>query len=229
MNTKEYVFSWHLSLRADRPVEGCPMRPHAYMYGKKLDERDLEKAMQPHTKIMKEPPPNHEFSYRWFRGPVFDPCAPDERRIRLTIGPNTPWEEPIVPCNVCPHKAVCTNPPFVIRPALSVRGKRSIRYPRNKSICAVSHPRDPERDPLAVTMICLTKRLVCDLVDHGVRHPTIVRIRTTTATAPARRHHLMEEEEDRLHHVDIWGDTTATTAISTTSTIRRNTMPVTIG
>ena len=44
MNTKEYVYSWHLSLRADRPVEGCPMRPHAYMYGKKLDERDMEKA-----------------------------------------------------------------------------------------------------------------------------------------------------------------------------------------
>lgn len=49
MNTKEYLYSWHLSLRADRPVEGCGMRPHAYMYGKKLDERE-DKMLPPHSK-----------------------------------------------------------------------------------------------------------------------------------------------------------------------------------
>ena len=89
MNTKEYVYSWHLSLRADRPVEGCPMRPHAYMYGKKLDERDMEKAIgQQHTKIVKEPPPDHEFSYRWFRGPLFDPCAFDNCPRRTSYSPH---------------------------------------------------------------------------------------------------------------------------------------------
>jgi len=75
MNTKEYSYSWHLSLRVDRPVEGCTMRPHSYMYGKKLDDRESDKPLPPHSKKMREPPPNHEFSYRWFRGPTHDPCA----------------------------------------------------------------------------------------------------------------------------------------------------------
>lgn len=51
------------------------MRPHAYMYGKKLDDRESDKPLPPHSKKMREPPPNHEFSYRWFRGPTHDPCA----------------------------------------------------------------------------------------------------------------------------------------------------------
>ena len=32
-----YKYLWHLSLWADCPAEGYPIRPHAYMYGKKLD------------------------------------------------------------------------------------------------------------------------------------------------------------------------------------------------
>ena len=107
MNTKEYVFSWHLSLRADRPVEGCPMRPHAYMYGKKLDERDMEKAMQPHTKIMKEPPPNHEFSYRWFRGPVFDPCAFQNCPRRTSYSPHD-WSKHALGGTDCALQCVST-------------------------------------------------------------------------------------------------------------------------
>mmetsp|Transcript_10299 Transcript_10299/g.28413 ORF Transcript_10299/g.28413 Transcript_10299/m.28413 type:complete len:675 (+) Transcript_10299:294-2318(+) len=89
MNTKDYVYSWHLSLRVDRPVEGCAMRPHAYMYGKKLDEREYEsKSNQPHTKVMKEPPPSHEFSYRWFRGPLHEVCAFQECPRRLSFSPH---------------------------------------------------------------------------------------------------------------------------------------------
>jgi hypothetical protein len=45
LNSKDSNYTWHLSLRVDRPVEGCTMRPHAYMYGKKLDERDFEKPL----------------------------------------------------------------------------------------------------------------------------------------------------------------------------------------
>mmetsp|Transcript_6918 Transcript_6918/g.9922 ORF Transcript_6918/g.9922 Transcript_6918/m.9922 type:complete len:325 (+) Transcript_6918:433-1407(+) len=73
--SKETLYSWHLSLRVDRPVEGCTMRPHAYMYGKKLDDRDLDKPLPPHSKRCREPPPGHEFVYRWFRGPPVEPCA----------------------------------------------------------------------------------------------------------------------------------------------------------
>jgi len=64
------------------------MRPHAYMYGKKLDERDLEKPSPPHSKKMREPPPHHEFSYRWFRGPTHEPCAFDGCPRRTSFSPH---------------------------------------------------------------------------------------------------------------------------------------------
>jgi len=88
MNKKDYVYSWHLSLRVDRPIEGCPMHPHSYMYGKKLDERDFDKAMPPHSKKMKDPPPPHEFSYRWFRGPYHEACAYDGCPRRTSFSPH---------------------------------------------------------------------------------------------------------------------------------------------
>ena len=64
------------------------MRPHAYMYGKKLDEsRDtLENSHQ--SKKMKEPPPQHEFHYRWFRGPRHDPCANESCARRTSFSPH---------------------------------------------------------------------------------------------------------------------------------------------
>ncbi len=89
MNTKEFIYTWHLSLRVDRPVEGCTLRPHAYMYGKKLDERDVDKPLQPHSKKMREPPPaNLEFSYRWFRGPLVEPCAFEQCPRRNSFSPH---------------------------------------------------------------------------------------------------------------------------------------------
>jgi len=86
--TKDSFYSWHLSLRVDRPVEGCTMRPHAYMYGKKLDDRDLEKALPPFSKRCTEPPPTHEFSYRWFRGPSVEPCAYEKCPRRTSFSPH---------------------------------------------------------------------------------------------------------------------------------------------
>ena len=64
------------------------MRPHAYMYGKKLDEREASKPLQPHSKKMREPPPNHEFSYRWFRGPPLEPCAFEGCPRRTSFSPH---------------------------------------------------------------------------------------------------------------------------------------------
>ena len=108
MNTKEYVYSWHLSLRVDRPVEGCAMRPHAYMYGKKLDERDYhEKTMQPHTKVMKEPPPSHEFSYRWFRGPLHEACAYTGCPRRTSFSPHD-WSKHALGGTDCALQCVST-------------------------------------------------------------------------------------------------------------------------
>lgn len=64
------------------------MRPHSYMYGKKLDDREADKPLPPHSKKMKEPPPNHEFSYRWFRGPTHDPCAYEGCPRRRSFSPH---------------------------------------------------------------------------------------------------------------------------------------------
>lgn len=64
------------------------MRPHAYMYGKKLDDRDMEKALPPHSKQMREPPPSHEFSYRWFRGPLHEACAYQQCPRRTSFSPH---------------------------------------------------------------------------------------------------------------------------------------------
>lgn len=64
------------------------MRPHAYMYGKKLDDRDMEKPLPPHSKKCREPPPAHEFSYRWFRGPPVEPCAYEGCPRRTSFSPH---------------------------------------------------------------------------------------------------------------------------------------------
>mmetsp|Transcript_27964 Transcript_27964/g.46262 ORF Transcript_27964/g.46262 Transcript_27964/m.46262 type:complete len:638 (-) Transcript_27964:244-2157(-) len=107
MNTKEYFYSWHLSLRVDRPVEGCTMRPHCYMYGKKLDEREADKPLPPHSKKMREPPPNHEFSYRWFRGPLNEPCAYEGCTRRTSFSPHD-WSRHALGGSGCSLQCVST-------------------------------------------------------------------------------------------------------------------------
>jgi len=102
------MYSWHLSLRVDRPVEGCAIRPHSYMYGKKLDEREYhEKASQPHTKVMKEPPPSHEFSYRWFRGPLHEACAYEACPRRSSFSPHD-WSKHALGGTDCTLQCVST-------------------------------------------------------------------------------------------------------------------------
>lgn len=101
---KDIYYTWHLSLRVDRPVEGCALQSHAYMYGKKIDDRygDIDiktKVATAHSKICKEPPPQHEFSYRWFRGPEVEFCAYKLRSVRpCSIRPirNLAEEESVV-------------------------------------------------------------------------------------------------------------------------------------
>lgn len=107
---KEFTYSWHLSLRVDRPLEGCTIRPHAYMYGKKLDERDLDKlngVMPPHSKKSKDPPPNHEFSYRWYRGPMHEPCANEKCPRRTSFSPHE-WSKHALGGTDCSLQCVST-------------------------------------------------------------------------------------------------------------------------
>lgn len=65
--------SWHLSLRADRPVEGCDVTALAYLYQKALKKRNgvpIEAERPP-------PPPKSEYELRvrWFRGSERPVCA----------------------------------------------------------------------------------------------------------------------------------------------------------
>jgi CCR4-NOT transcription complex subunit 6 len=117
MNTKDFMYSWHLSLRVDRPLEGCTMRPHAYMYGKKLDERDQDKDATTtssshhhhhHTKKMREPPPQHEFVYRWFRGPLHEPCANENCIRRTSYWPHDWSKHALGGANECALQCVST-------------------------------------------------------------------------------------------------------------------------
>jgi CCR4-NOT transcription complex subunit 6 len=95
-----------MSLRVDRPVEGCTLRSHAYMYGKKLDDREMEKKKkqlldmpkhqqqpqhgQQHPLLLlnPNPPPPHEFSYKWFRGPEQEFCAYEDCPRRTSFSPH---------------------------------------------------------------------------------------------------------------------------------------------
>eukprot|EP00573_Skeletonema_grethae_P010926 CAMPEP_0201694530 /NCGR_PEP_ID=MMETSP0578-20130828/6760_1 /ASSEMBLY_ACC=CAM_ASM_000663 /TAXON_ID=267565 /ORGANISM="Skeletonema grethea, Strain CCMP 1804" /LENGTH=597 /DNA_ID=CAMNT_0048180217 /DNA_START=199 /DNA_END=1992 /DNA_ORIENTATION=- len=59
------------------------------MYGKKLDSNDPNHhSSNTHTKTSREPPPNHEFSYRWFRGPTVEPCAYEGCPRRTSFSPH---------------------------------------------------------------------------------------------------------------------------------------------
>ncbi|GAX16175.1 CCR4-NOT transcription complex subunit 6 [Fistulifera solaris] len=107
MNNRDYKYTWHLSLRTDRPVEGCVMKPHAYMYGKKLDERDMDKPLAPHSKKMREPPPQHEFSYRWFRGPLHEACAYEGCPRRTSFLPHD-WSKHALGGTDCTLQCVST-------------------------------------------------------------------------------------------------------------------------
>jgi len=83
------------------------MQPHAYMYGKKLDERDFEKALPAHSKKMKEPPPQHEFSYRWFRGPLHESCAYERCPRRMSFSPHN-WSKHALGETECALQCVST-------------------------------------------------------------------------------------------------------------------------
>jgi CCR4-NOT transcription complex subunit 6 len=61
------------------------------MYGKKiLDDREVDGKS--HQKLSKEPPPPHEFSYRWFRGPEEEFCAYEECPRRKSFSPHD-WSQ----------------------------------------------------------------------------------------------------------------------------------------
>jgi CCR4-NOT transcription complex subunit 6 len=61
------------------------------MYGKKiLDDREVDNKS--HQKLSKEPPPPHEFSYRWFRGPEEEFCAYEECPRRKSFSPHD-WSQ----------------------------------------------------------------------------------------------------------------------------------------
>ena len=93
-------YTWHLSLRVDRPIEGCTLRPHAYMYSKKMDLSETSKMNSSNSlsnyesltsgfkSMMRSVPPAHEFHYRWLRGPRKEPCAYVQCPRRTSFSPH---------------------------------------------------------------------------------------------------------------------------------------------
>jgi len=83
-------YTWHLSLRLDRPVEGCTLRPHSYMYSKKMDDsKDMNLTNSSSSKVMmRQTPPAHEFHYRWLRSPKQDSCAYRQCPRRKSFSPH---------------------------------------------------------------------------------------------------------------------------------------------
>lgn len=113
---KEYLCDNYSNCNPPSPIrldptqsQGCSIRPHAYMYGKKLDEKELEKASNSHThsKICRQPPPNHEFSYRWFRGPTVEPCAYEGCPRRTSFSPHD-WSKHALGGSGCSLQCVST-------------------------------------------------------------------------------------------------------------------------
>lgn len=73
-----------MSLRVDRPVEGCTIRPHAYMYSKKLDSANQTN----HDADTKKSIPAHDYSFKWYRGPFQPPCAFGDCPRRTSFSPH---------------------------------------------------------------------------------------------------------------------------------------------
>lgn len=59
---------FHLSLRAERPIEGCELSPHPYL---KVKGGNLDNSMR--AKLLDST--THYFTYKWFRGPHRPICA----------------------------------------------------------------------------------------------------------------------------------------------------------
>jgi len=96
-----------LTIQCPLLQKGCALRSHAYMYGKKLDDRGNNSGAETeyqkhkkssssgnisglahHAKTSKEAPPPHEFQYRWFRGPEEEFCAYAECPRRKSFSPH---------------------------------------------------------------------------------------------------------------------------------------------
>lgn len=83
------------------------MRPHCYMYGKKLDDREASRPLPSHSKKMREPPPEHDFSYRWFRGPRSESCAYEGCSRRTSFSPHD-WSKHALGGSGCSLQCVST-------------------------------------------------------------------------------------------------------------------------
>lgn len=90
--------SWELSLRADQPIQGCELSPHAFIRVKSniLDNPGKAKVLEANP---------HVFSYRWSRGPSQRMCSSVHCPRQGSSDP-ADWSEfsrggPCLSCSVC--------------------------------------------------------------------------------------------------------------------------------
>ena len=92
-----------LSMRTERPIEGCEVLAHPFLF---LKGGTLDNASR--AKVMDNNP--HKFKYRWFRGPVRQLCQFDNCPRGSTYDP-VAWSKPAVggaslQCAVCAKAGV---------------------------------------------------------------------------------------------------------------------------
>uniref|UniRef100_A0A7S2RJ55 Endonuclease/exonuclease/phosphatase domain-containing protein n=1 Tax=Rhizochromulina marina TaxID=1034831 RepID=A0A7S2RJ55_9STRA len=77
--------SWHLSVRTDRPVEGCEVTALAYLYQKSIKKKNGIPVESPQP----PPPPTSEYElrFRWLRGPEAPVCAYDACPMSKNFSP----------------------------------------------------------------------------------------------------------------------------------------------
>lgn len=101
-NDRESI-SWHLSLRVERPIEGCELSPHPFLRikGGSLDNSSRQKLLDTTA---------HYFVYRWYRGPRRQICANESCPRSETFHP-IHWSRfslggPGLQCTVCDKAGV---------------------------------------------------------------------------------------------------------------------------
>lgn len=76
---------WLLSLRADRPIQGCELAPHAYL--KLKGAAPNASGPGPAAAVSAPDVSSHFFVFRWFRGPELPVCAREDCVRRSNFDP----------------------------------------------------------------------------------------------------------------------------------------------
>ena len=113
-NTEPTLYSWHLSLRVDRPLVGCTLKPHAYMYSKKIDTNNPPPPLKSGSLTKPTQPPAHSFRFSWYMSSSLEEtCGSSTCKRRHSYSPLV-WSSYAMGATGAngnqPHSLVCVDP-----------------------------------------------------------------------------------------------------------------------